>query len=140
MYQVAAGINNVEVKRVPLNKNYDLESDTLLESVNEHTKLIFLCSPNNPTGNVLKQDAVVKVLEGFSGLVILDEAYIDFAPEKSLLPSLPQYRNLVILQTFSKAWGMAGIRLGMAFAAPEIIAVLHKIKYPYNLNILTTCI
>jgi histidinol-phosphate aminotransferase len=103
----------------------------------EKTKLVFLCSPNNPTGNCLSKEAVLEVVKNFQGIVVLDEAYIDFAPGKSLLPNLNDYPNLVILQTFSKAWGMAGIRLGMAFAASEIVSVLNKIKYPYNLNILT---
>jgi histidinol-phosphate aminotransferase len=105
--------------------------------VDENTKLLFLCSPNNPTGNSLDKEAILKIIKNFRGLVVLDEAYIDFAPDKSLLPDLHLYSNLVILQTFSKAWGMAGIRLGMAFASPKIIEVLNKIKYPYNLNILT---
>lgn len=99
--------------------------------------MIFLCSPNNPTGNALDPGEIVKVIRGFPGPVVLDEAYIDFAPGRSFLPRLAEFPNLVILQTFSKAWGMAGIRLGMAFADPEIIAVLTKIKYPYNVNILT---
>lgn len=137
MYQVAAGINNVEVKKVSLTESFELDSQKLLNSTDEKTKLIFLCSPNNPTGNCLNEKAVLEVVKNFQGIVVLDEAYIDFAPGKSLLPQLNDYPNLIILQTFSKAWGMAGIRLGMAFATSEIIAVLNKIKYPYNLNILT---
>ncbi len=137
MYKVAASVNNVEVKKVSLTKNYQIEVKKLINTVNENTKLLFLCSPNNPTGNLLDKGAVIEMVKKFNGIVVLDEAYIDFAPGKSLLSELKNYENLVILQTFSKAWGMAGIRLGMAFAAPEIISVLSKIKYPYNLNILT---
>jgi histidinol-phosphate aminotransferase len=137
MYQVAAGINNVKVKKVSLTETFELDAQKLLKTTDEKTKLIFLCSPNNPTGNCLHEEAVLEVVKNFQGIVVLDEAYIDFAPGKSLLPRLNDFPNLVILQTFSKAWGMAGIRLGMAFAASEIISVLNKIKYPYNLNILT---
>jgi histidinol-phosphate aminotransferase len=137
MYQVAAGINNVKVKKVSLTETFELDAQKLLKTTDEKTKLIFLCSPNNPTGNCLHEEAILEVVKNFQGIVVLDEAYIDFAPGKSLLPQLNDFPNLVILQTFSKAWGMAGIRLGMAFAASEIISVLNKIKYPYNLNILT---
>jgi histidinol-phosphate aminotransferase len=137
MYQVAAGINNVEVKKVLLTTDYQLDADALLQAVNTETRIIFLCSPNNPTGNALDTEEMLKVVRKFNGPVVIDEAYIDFAPGLSLLPRLPDFDNLVILQTFSKAWGMAGLRLGMAFASPELISVLNKIKYPYNLNILT---
>lgn len=137
MYQVAADINNVEVRKVSLEDNFQLNPDKLLNSADRNTKLVFLCSPNNPTGNSFDKNALIKVIKGFTGLIILDEAYIDFVPEKSFLQDLNNYKNLIILQTFSKAWGMAGIRLGMAFAAPEIIKILNKIKYPYNINILT---
>lgn len=137
MYQVAAGINNVKVKKVSLTETFELDAQKLLKTTDEKTKLVFLCSPNNPTGNCLNEEEVLEVVKNFQGIVVLDEAYIDFAPGKSLLPQLNDFPNLVILQTFSKAWGMAGIRLGMAFAASEIISVLNKIKYPYNLNILT---
>ncbi|MBW6534612.1 MAG: histidinol-phosphate transaminase [Mariniphaga sp.] len=137
MYQVAAGINNAEVKKVSLTETFELDVQKLMASTDEKTKLVFLCSPNNPTGNCLSKESVLEVVKNFGGIVVLDEAYIDFAPGKSLLPLMNDYPNLVILQTFSKAWGMAGIRLGMAFAAFEIVSVLNKIKYPYNLNILT---
>ena len=137
MYQVAADTNNVDVKKVSLTADFELEPGKVLHEINEKTKLIFLCSPNNPSGNSLNKDAMLEIIQNFEGIVIIDEAYIDFAPGKSLLPEIWKYPNLVILQTFSKAWGMAGIRLGMAFAAPEIIGILNKIKYPYNLNILT---
>lgn len=137
MYQVSADINNVEVIKVSLSDDFELNAEEVLQATTKNTKLIFLCSPNNPSGNSLNKEAVLKVIQNFYGLVVLDEAYIDFAPKKSLLPELEQHPNLVVLQTFSKAWGMAGIRLGMAFASNEIIKVLTKIKYPYNLNILT---
>jgi histidinol-phosphate aminotransferase len=137
MYQVAAGINNVEVKKTLLTDNYQLDAAELLDSVDDYTRIIFLCTPNNPTGNALDTSEMIKVLNGFDGPVVVDEAYIDFAPGLSLLPRLKEFSNLIILQTFSKAWGMAGIRLGMAFASAQIISILNKIKYPYNLNILT---
>ena len=137
MYQVAADINNVEVRKVKLNEDFGFSAQKLLDAANLYTKVIFVCSPNNPTANLLDKAEIVKLLTGFDGLVVVDEAYIDFSPESSLLPELDQYENLIILQTFSKAWGMAGIRLGMAFANPEIIRVFNKIKYPYNINILT---
>ena len=137
MYQVAADTNEIEVVKVSLSADFKLDSKQVLKAVNEKTKLIFLCSPNNPSGNCLDKDAMLEIVLNFSGLVIIDEAYIDFAPGKSLLPEIEKYPNLVILQTFSKAWGMAGIRLGIAFASKEIISVLNKIKYPYNINILT---
>ncbi len=137
MYQVAAGVNNVAVIRVALAPGYRLEASRLLNAVTPETRMIFLCSPNNPSGNALDSGEIEKVILGFPGPVVLDEAYIDFAPGHSFLPRIGEFPNLIILQTFSKAWGMAGIRLGMAFAAQEIIALLNKIKYPYNLNILT---
>ncbi|HPS12787.1 MAG TPA: histidinol-phosphate transaminase [Prolixibacteraceae bacterium] len=137
MYTVAADINDIEIRKVLLNDEYQIEASKLLEATDEHTKLIFLCSPNNPTSNSLDRDEMVKVITGFNGIVIVDEAYIDFAPGTTLLPDLDKYPNLIVLQTFSKAWGLAGIRLGMAFASPEIVAVLSRIKYPYNINALT---
>jgi histidinol-phosphate aminotransferase len=108
-----------------------------LQATNNSTKLVFLCSPNNPTGNSLNSLEIEKVINGFNGLVVLDEAYIDFSEQPSYLAKLKKYPNLVVLQTFSKAWGLASIRLGMAFASPQIIALLNKIKYPYNINLLT---
>lgn len=137
MYQVAADINNTEVRKVKLNEAYNFSAEELLTASESNTKLIFICSPNNPTGNLLDKAEIIKLIQEFSGLVIVDEAYVDFAPGASLLPELDKYENLVILQTFSKAWGMAGIRLGMAFASPELIRIFNKIKYPYNINILT---
>jgi len=137
MYQVAADINNIEVRKVRLKEDYSFSAGELLERADENSKLAFVCSPNNPTANLMDQGEMLKLIQNFKGLVVVDEAYIDFAPGASLLPELDKYPNLVILQTFSKAWGMAGIRLGMAFASPEIISIFNKIKYPYNINILT---
>jgi len=137
MYKVSAGINDVEYRKVLLDENFQFSADKLLAASNLYTKIIWLCSPNNPTGNSLNRDEIIKLLKAFEGIVVLDEAYIDFASEKSFAEKLTDYPNLVILQTFSKAWGSAAIRLGMAFASTEIIAVLNKIKYPYNINILT---
>ena len=137
MYQVCADINNVEYRKVSLDNDFNMDADALLKAVDANTKAIFLCSPNNPTGNSLNRDAVGKVLKSFDGIVVVDEAYIDFSSQPSFLGSLDEYPNLIVLQTFSKAWGSAAIRLGMAFASPEIIAVFNKIKYPYNINKLT---
>jgi len=137
MYRVAADTNNVAVNLVPLSDEFELDADAVLKAVTSNTKIIFLCSPNNPSGNALDNQDMLRIIENFNGIVVVDEAYIDFCPKKSFLPLLDQYPNLVILQTFSKAWGMAGLRLGMAFASEPIIDVLSRIKYPYNLSILT---
>jgi histidinol-phosphate aminotransferase len=137
MYKVSANINDVEYRKVLLDENFQFSADKLLDATNLYTKIIWLCSPNNPTGNSLDRAEIIKLLTSFEGIVVLDEAYIDFASEGSFSEMLSRYPNLVILQTFSKAWGSAAIRLGMAFASTEIIAVLNKIKYPYNINILT---
>jgi histidinol-phosphate aminotransferase len=137
MYKVAADINNVEYREALLTSNFLLDPLAILDQVDDATKAIFLCSPNNPTGNSLIRQDVNHILNNFNGLVILDEAYIDFSKEESFLTELNNYPNLVVLQTFSKAWGMAGMRLGMAFASQEIIHVLNQIKYPYNVNVLT---
>ena len=137
MYKVCADINNVEYRQVLLNDDYSLNADLLLKKVDEQTKLIFLCSPNNPSANILDKSEVLKVVTSFKGIVIIDEAYIDFSIKNSWLPDLDTYPNLIVLQTFSKAWGLAAIRLGMAFASVEIISYFNKVKYPYNINILT---
>lgn len=137
MYEVAANVNNVEFKKIKLDGKFDLDTDSLLEAANDWVKVIFLCSPNNPTGNNLSRDRLYKVLNTFQGIVVIDEAYSDFSIEPSFLSELDKFPNLIVLQTMSKAWGAAGIRLGMAFASPEIIAILNKIKYPYNVNLLT---
>ncbi len=136
MYQVAADVSDIEVRQVALTDDFQLDKSKVLAATSDNTKLIFLCSPNNPTGNSLNKEAMLELVSEFNGIVIVDEAYIDFAPEKTLMAELKSCPNMVILQTFSKAWGMAGLRLGMAFADTEIINVLNKIKYPYNLNVL----
>ncbi len=137
MYQVCADINDIEYRTVLLDENFDFKADNLLAVCDEHTKIIWLCSPNNPTGNSLNRDEILKVIEIFDGIVIVDEAYIDFAQQLSMRQELPTHPNLIILQTMSKAWGSAAIRLGMAFASKEIIAIYNKVKYPYNVNQLT---
>jgi len=134
MYEVAAQINDVTVKRVLLQSDFQLNVKGILDAVDLNTKLIFLCSPNNPTGNLLRQDDVRRLLDAFTGFIIVDEAYIDFAAATSWLSVLDQYPNLVVLQTFSKAWALAGARVGMTFAAASVIAVLNKIKPPYNVS------
>jgi histidinol-phosphate aminotransferase len=134
MYEVCAHINNVEVKSAPLTPQYQLDFEALQEVVDARTKIIFLCSPNNPTGNSINRQDIETILNAFDGLVVLDEAYINFSRQRSFVPELQEYPNLVILQTFSKAWGLAALRLGMLFASAEIITVLNKIKPPYNIN------
>jgi histidinol-phosphate aminotransferase len=137
MYAVCAGVNAVNIQQVRLTANFDLDLDAFPKIMDTTTKLIFLCSPNNPTGNLLNRQNILEILDRFYGLVVVDEAYVDFADDKSFIEELDRYPNLVILQTFSKAWGLAGLRLGMAFASAEIISILNKIKYPYNVNIKT---
>ena len=137
MYQVCAEVNDVEYRPVLLDDTFQFQADKLLAEVDEQTKVIFLCSPNNPTGNNLCRTEIVQLLTTFDGLVVVDEAYIDFSTDVGFLSVLEQYPNLIILQTFSKAWGCAAIRLGMAFSSPEIIRIFNKIKYPYNVNRLT---
>lgn len=137
MYQVCADINDVEYRKVLLNADYSLDADRVLAAVDANTKLIFLCSPNNPTGNLLDRKEIGKIISGFQGIVIIDEAYVDFSSDPSWLTELDQHANLVVLQTFSKAWGLASVRCGMAFASEEVIDYLNKVKYPYNLNLLT---
>lgn len=135
MYQVAADINNVACRKVLLRTDFSLDVDALLATADAQTKLIFLCSPNNPTGNSLDRQEMVRLLHTFEGIVVVDEAYIDFASQPSFLPELENYPNLVVLQTLSKAWGGAALRLGMAFASPAIIGLFNKVKYPYNVNL-----
>ena len=137
MYQVCAEVNDVEYRKMLLDVYYQFKTSSLLSAIDENTKAIFVCSPNNPTGNSLCRKEIESLLKRFDGLVIVDEAYIDFSSSESLLKDLDKYPNLIVLQTFSKAWGCAAIRLGMAFASPEIIAIFNKIKYPYNVNRLT---
>ena len=137
MYQVCADINDVEYRTVLLDENFDFQAEKLLAACDANTKIIWICSPNNPTGNSLNRDEILKVIERFEGIVIVDEAYIDFAQQMSLRQELPTHPNLIILQTMSKAWGSAAIRLGMAFASKEIVDIYNKVKYPYNVNLLT---
>ena len=137
MYKVCADINAVEYRPVLLDENYQTTAEQLLAATDAHTKIIWLCTPNNPTGNCLKREEVIKVIEGFEGLVIVDEAYSDFSSQKTLRSELSKYPNLIVLNTMSKAWGCAAIRLGMAFASEEIIHIFNKVKYPYNVNLLT---
>jgi len=134
MYEVSANINDVAIKRVNLTTDFQLDLDAIAETVDANTKLIFLCSPNNPTGNSLHREDVETVLANFNGLVVIDEAYINYSRQKTFIQELTEYANLVVLQTLSKAWGLAGLRLGMAFASEEIIEVLNRIKPPYNIN------
>ncbi len=137
MYGVCADINNVEYRTVLLNDDFSLDADKLLEATDKNTKVIWLCSPNNPSGNLLNRNEIKKVLNGFSGIVVIDEAYVDFSSEESWLQELDNFPRLIVLQTFSKAWGLASVRCGMAFASEEIIGFFNKVKYPYNVNILT---
>jgi len=134
MYRVSAAIHDTAVDTVPLNPDFSLPVERLLEEVTQDTKIIFLCSPNNPTGNLFDREAIHQVIRSFNGLVVVDEAYIDFSPSGSFLTEPGTRRNLVILQTFSKAWGLAGLRLGMCFADPFIIDILDRIKAPYNIS------
>ncbi len=138
MYKVSADIADVEIKEVPLRPNFQPDVDAILTTgASPHAKLLFLCNPNNPTGNSLNTDKVEQLLDQFNGVVVIDEAYIDFSAKKSFIHRIEEFDNLVILQTFSKAWGLAGIRLGMAFAQKPIIALFNKVKPPYNINQLT---
>lgn len=135
MYEVSANINNVETIKVPLTaEEFQLDTENVLKAINKSTRLIFICCPNNPTGNGVKWSSIKTILENFEGILVIDEAYINFASYRSLIPELLNYPNLVILQTMSKAWGLAGLRLGMAFASEEIIDIFNKIKPPYNIN------
>ncbi|MGX8695224.1 MAG: histidinol-phosphate transaminase [Prevotella sp.] len=137
MYRVCADINDVAYRPVLLDDKYQFRAEQLLAACNDHTKIVWLCSPNNPTGNSLQREEIMKVIENFPGIVIVDEAYIDFSRQRSFRFELQQHPNLVVLQTMSKAWGCAALRLGMAFASPEVIQVYNKVKYPYNVNLLT---
>ncbi|MDR0263419.1 MAG: histidinol-phosphate transaminase [Sphingobacterium sp.] len=134
MYEVSANINDVAFKKVNLTADYQLDLDGIANAIDAHTKLIFICSPNNPTGNSIRRQDIEAILNNFQGLVVVDEAYINFSAVKSFTQELAEYPNLVVLQTLSKAWGLAALRLGMAFASKEIIAVYNKIKPPYNIN------
>jgi len=137
MYQVSADINGVEVINVPLTEDFNLDTKSVLATINSNTKLLFICNPNNPTGNNVVREDIEKIIQASAGIVVIDEAYIDFSSEKSFIAMLDKYPNVVVLQTFSKAWGLAGIRLGMAFASEQIIGVMNKVKFPYNISVLT---
>jgi len=134
MYEVAASINDVAVRRVNLCDNFELNKPAVIAAAGENVKLIFLCSPNNPTGNMMDRSEVLKVAENFDGVVVVDDAYIHFSSQRSLISELNRFGNLVVLQTFSKAYGLAGLRVGMAFASREIVELLNKVKPPYNVN------
>lgn len=134
MYEVSAEINDVAIKRVNLTKDFQLDLKAITKDIDDQTKLIFVCSPNNPTGNSLRREDVLELTKSFSGIVVVDEAYIHFSREKSLVEELKNQPNLVILQTFSKAWGLAGLRVGLAFASEEIIRFFNKVKPPYNVS------
>lgn len=137
MYKVCADINDVEYRPVLLNDHFQLDANQLLAACDSHTKAIWICSPNNPTGNNLQKEAIVQVLDTFEGIVVVDEAYSDFSTAEVFRTKLAQYPNLIVLNTMSKAWGCAAIRMGMAFASEAIIELFNKVKYPYNINLLT---
>jgi len=134
MYEVSANINDVETHKVNLTDEYQLNLDGIAEAIDKNTKLIFICSPNNPTGNSINREDIETLLTNFKGLVVVDEAYINFSRQKTFIQELTEYANLVVLQTLSKAWGLAALRVGMAFASEEIVEVMNKVKPPYNIN------
>ena len=134
MYAVSAEINDVKIKRANLTKDFELDFETVQNSVDENTKLLFVCSPNNPTGNSFERERILNLAENFHGIVIIDEAYIHFSREKSLVSEIKNFPNLVVLQTFSKAWGLAGLRVGLAFAREKIISFFNRVKPPYNVS------
>jgi histidinol-phosphate aminotransferase len=134
MYEVSANINNVEIRKVPLTPDFQLDLEGLEAAIDDHTKMVFLCSPNNPTGNSLNREDVEILLNNYFGIIVMDEAYINFSRQKSYVLELEDYPNLVVLQTLSKAWGLAALRVGMAFASTAIIDIMNKIKPPYNIN------
>jgi len=134
MYEVSGNINDVAVKKVLLTQNFQLDVEGILNAVDEHTKLIFICSPNNPTGNSMKREDILQLLNNFNGLVIIDEAYINYSKQKTFIAELTNYPGLVVMQTLSKAWGLAGLRVGLCYAAMDIIDLFNKVKPPYNIN------
>ena len=137
MYEVCAEMNNVKVKKVNLTEEYQLDIDSIEQTIDPFTKLIFICSPNNPTGNSINRSDIEIILNNFDGIVVIDEAYINYARQKTFIAELTDFPNLVVMQTLSKAWGLAGLRLGMAFASQPIIDLMNKVKYPYNINTAT---
>lgn len=134
MYEVSANINDIEIREAALDKGFQLQPDLIASLIDEHTRMIFVCSPNNPTGNAINRADIEMLLNNFDGLVVVDEAYINFSRYRSFIQELTEYPNLVVLQTFSKAWGLAALRLGMLFSSLPVIQVLNKIKPPYNIN------
>lgn len=134
MYEVSANINNVAIRKVPLTPSFQIDLEQLELSIQPNTKIIWICSPNNPTGNSMDRGSIEIILNNFDGLVVIDEAYINFSRQKSFVAVLNEYPNLVVMQTLSKAWGLAGLRMGMAFASTEIVAVMNKVKPPYNIS------
>jgi histidinol-phosphate aminotransferase len=134
MYEVSASINDVQIKKVPLTAEFHLDVEKILSSVDENTKLLFICSPNNPTGNSMKRQDIESLLVNFPGVVIVDEAYINFSTQKTFIPELLEHPNLIVMQTLSKAWGLAALRVGLCFASLEIIDLFNKVKPPYNVN------
>ena len=136
MYEVAAAMNDVEFRKVQLRPDFSMDTEAMLSAADSGTKLMFICSPNNPTGNSFPLEQIEEILRRFPGVVVLDEAYIDFSVRPSLVPLVGKYPNLIVLQTLSKAWGMAGLRIGLAIADPAVIALMSKVKYPYNINVL----
>jgi histidinol-phosphate aminotransferase len=137
MYEVCAEMNDVKVKKVNLTKDYQLDIEAVEQAIDPFTKLIFICSPNNPTGNTINRNDIEVILNNFYGIVVIDEAYINYSKQRSFIAELIEYPNLVVMQTLSKAWGLAGLRLGMAFASQPIIHLMNKVKYPYNINTAT---
>ena len=137
MYSTCAAVNDVEMREVLLNDDFSLPVERLLDAADNNSKLLFICSPNNPTGNVFPREEIERILQEFDGMVVLDEAYIDFADEPGMLRSLENWPNLIILQTLSKAWGMAGLRAGLAFASNYVMRLFAQVKYPYNINVAT---
>ena len=137
MYEVCAEMNDVKIKKVNLTKEYQLDIESIETAIDAFTRLIFICSPNNPTGNSFNRTDVEIILNNFDGIVVIDEAYINYSKQRSFIPELAEYPNLVVMQTLSKAWGLAGLRLGMAFASQPIIELMNKVKYPYNINTAT---
>lgn len=137
MYEVCANVNDVEYRRIPLGDDFSLDVNALLAATDSHTKAIWICSPNNPTGNAFDRTEIERLYQGFDGILVVDEAYIDFSTKGSMLEMLDSMPRMIVMQTMSKAWGCASIRLGMAFASAEIVSVFNKVKYPYNINLLT---
>lgn len=137
MYEVSANINDVEIRKVALTPDFQLQPDQILAAADDNSKILFICSPNNPSANKVKREDILFLLENFKGLLVVDEAYIDFSDEPSFTTELDRFPNLLVMQTFSKAWGLASLRLGMAFASEELIRILNKIKPPYNISGLT---